>query len=78
MKLYYYNAQENGFKLGNFGDDLNPWIWHRVIPELFEGQSDSKLFVGIGTLLNDFLPPEPTKIIFGSGAGYGKDRKSVV
>ena len=72
MKLYYYNAQENGFKLGNFGDDLNPWIWNRVIPELFEGQSDSKLFVGIGTLLNDFLPPEPTKIIFGSGAGYGK------
>ncbi len=71
MKLYYYNAQENGFKRGNFGDDLNPWIWHQLIPELFADQQDSTLFVGIGTLLNEFLPKDPQKVIFGAGAGYG-------
>lgn len=71
MKLYYYNARENGFKLGNFGDDLNPWIWHQLIPEMFVNENPSTLFVGIGTLLNEFLPSSPRKIIFGSGAGYG-------
>lgn len=71
MKLYYYNAKENGFKLGNFGDDLNPWIWNQLIPELFEDENDSTLFVGIGTLLNDFLPKESQKVIFGPGVGYG-------
>lgn len=71
MRLYYYNAKENGFKLGNFGDDLNPWIWKQLIPEVFENEDTSTLFVGIGTLLNEFLPPSPKKIIFGSGAGYG-------
>lgn len=71
MKLYYYNARDNGFKLGNFGDDLNPWIWNQLIPELFVNDNSSTLFVGIGTLLNEFLPSSPKKIIFGSGSGYG-------
>ena len=31
MKLYYYKAP-----LGNFGDDLNPWLWPRLLPDIFD------------------------------------------
>ena len=65
MKLYYYID-----KRGNFGDDLNPWLWPQLIPSLIDDQDD-ELFVGIGTLLNDRVPKEPKKVVFGSGAGYG-------
>lgn len=65
MKLYYYVD-----KRGNFGDDLNPWLWPKLIPDLID-DDDSEIFVGIGTLLNNNIPAGPDKIIFGSGAGYG-------
>lgn len=65
MKLYYYID-----KRGNFGDDLNPWLWQRLIPTLINDK-DEELFVGIGTLLNNRIPKEPKKIVFGSGIGYG-------
>ncbi|MDE2154338.1 MAG: polysaccharide pyruvyl transferase family protein [Xanthomonadaceae bacterium] len=65
MKLYYYID-----KRGNFGDDLNPWLWSKLIPGLIDND-DSEIFVGIGTLLNNNIPARPHKIIFGSGAGYG-------
>ena len=60
-------------KGGNFGDDLNLWLW----PKLFSKSADTlfdddTLFVGIGTILNDCLPSSPRKkIIFGAGYGYG-------
>lgn len=69
MKLYYYKAPG-----GNFGDDLNPWLWKRLIPELLD-EDDSILLVGIGTLLNQRVPEEPRKLVFGSGAGYGDTLK---
>ncbi|BCB26586.1 hypothetical protein SKTS_14720 [Sulfurimicrobium lacus] len=69
MKLYYYKAPG-----GNFGDDLNPWLWNRLIPELLD-EDDSTLFVGIGTLLNHRVPVAPRKLVFGSGAGYGETLK---
>jgi succinoglycan biosynthesis protein ExoV len=61
MKLYYWRG-------GNFGDDINPWLW----PKLGLQFKDDSLvhFVGIGTLLNDWIVKGP-KIIFGSGVGYG-------
>ncbi len=65
MKLYYYRCNT-----GNFGDDLNPWLWSRLIPELLDDDART-LFVGIGTLLNHRIPREPAKIVFGTGAGYG-------
>lgn len=65
MKLYYYKDIK-----GNFGDDLNPWLWSRLIPELFDSNED-EIFVGIGTLINNKLPEKPIKHIFGSGFGYG-------
>jgi succinoglycan biosynthesis protein ExoV len=66
MKLYYYQSDE----VKNFGDDLNEWLWQRLLPDFFD-QDDETLFVGIGTLLNDYLPSEGKKIVFGSGVGYG-------
>jgi succinoglycan biosynthesis protein ExoV len=65
MKLYYFHSEP-----GNFGDEINPWLWNKLIPDLLTGDDDT-LFVGIGTLLNHRVPVEPAKVVFGSGAGYG-------
>jgi succinoglycan biosynthesis protein ExoV len=78
MLLYYHKDP-----LGNFGDDLNPWLWHQLLPGAFTGEvahdpaqrgevSESEtLFVGIGTLLNRNIPTLPRKLVFSTGAGYG-------
>jgi succinoglycan biosynthesis protein ExoV len=66
MKLYYYKDP-----VGNFGDDLNPWLWNYFVPEIFNDDS-SEIFIGIGTLLNNRLPANSSKLVFGSGVGYGK------
>lgn len=73
MKLFYYRAPE-GIK--NFGDELNPWMWEKLIPGVFDGDG-STLFVGIGTLLNDNLPKAGRTVVFGSGVGYGTGLPSV-
>lgn len=65
MKLYYYRRPE-----GNFGDDLNPWLWPRLLPGLLD-EDDQTIFVGLGTLLNDGLPPAEGFVVLGAGAGYG-------
>jgi succinoglycan biosynthesis protein ExoV len=65
MKLYYHHNY-----LNNFGDELNPWIWPRLLPEIFDND-DSSIFIGIGTLLNDKVPKLPKKFVMGSGVGYG-------
>jgi Polysaccharide pyruvyl transferase len=65
MILYYYK------KIKNFGDALNPWIWPKLLPNMFNGSND-KIFVGIGTILNDKIPKEQEKVVFGSGYGYGE------
>jgi succinoglycan biosynthesis protein ExoV len=64
MKLFYYKDP-----IANFGDELNPWIWYSLAPELFD-DDDSQLLVGIGTLINDKAPRRPFKYVFGSGVGY--------
>ncbi len=65
MKLYYFKDP-----YGNFGDDLNPWLWKRLLPDILD-ESEDEIFVGIGTLLNHRLPAFPIKHVFGSGLGYG-------
>ncbi|EGJ09795.1 polysaccharide pyruvyl transferase family protein [Rubrivivax benzoatilyticus] len=65
MKLHYFHDPE-----GNFGDDLNPWLWPRLLPGLLDDDG-RELLVGIGTLLNHRLPVGPVKHVFGSGVGYG-------
>jgi succinoglycan biosynthesis protein ExoV len=68
MKLHYYCDPS-----GNFGDDLNPWLWPRLFPKPLEDCFDDQtLFIGVGTLLNHGIPATPPrKIVFGSGVGYG-------
>ena len=78
MRLYYHLDPK-----GNFGDDLNPWLWGRLLPDLLTGYcyhepelrepgtEDGDLFVGTGTLLNTAIPKIPRKAVMGTGAGYG-------
>ena len=79
MKVIYFQDPQ-----GNFGDELNRWLWPRIfdgaisgfghhgIESLEENGAEALLFYGIGTILDDRIPAEPEKIIFGSGFGYGK------
>ena len=70
MKLYYYQKT-----CGNFGDDLNLWLWKNLFPDAFD-EDDKKVFFGIGTIINDRIydraPNADRIIIFSSGVGYGK------
>lgn len=68
MKLYYWKGKKG---VTNFGDELNPWIWPKLIPDVLDEDQES-IFVGIGTLLNDLLPQASLTVVFGSGVGYGK------
>lgn len=72
MQLYWYKPP-NGER--NFGDNLNPWLWEKLIPEILD-DDNSVAFVGIGSLLNDGLAYRTRhakkRIIFGTGVGYGK------
>lgn len=65
MKLHYWPQAPN------FGDQLNPWLWNKLLPGYFD-DCDDQMFVGIGTLLNSELDKykDRTKIVFGSGVGY--------
>ncbi|SEW54169.1 polysaccharide pyruvyl transferase family protein [Chitinophaga arvensicola] len=65
MNYVYYKDPK-----GNFGDDLNGWLW----PKLFgEGRSDDpEAFLGIGSILFEGSPlfrdiPDKCKIVFGTG-----------
>lgn len=68
-KLYYFRGARP-----NFGDELNPWLWPRLLPGFLDDASD-ELFLGIGTILNSAVPTAPRKIVFGSGYGYGDPPK---
>ncbi|MGB5768576.1 MAG: polysaccharide pyruvyl transferase family protein [Crocosphaera sp.] len=67
MKMYYY-------KQNNFGDQLNPWLWNKLIPNFFDNEKEIA-FLGIGTLLNNIyitkMKQARWKIIFSTGFGYG-------
>jgi succinoglycan biosynthesis protein ExoV len=68
MKLYYYQFRKG---ISNFGDNLNPWLWDRLLPNQFD-HDKSTVFVGIGTLLNTGLPQAQKTVVFSSGVGYGR------
>jgi succinoglycan biosynthesis protein ExoV len=73
MKLRYYKLP-NGER--NFGDELNPWLWEKLIPGILD-EDASVAFVGIGSLINNGLPKRTRYarkiVIFGTGVGYGKE-----
>lgn len=66
MKLYYFHDPD-----GNFGDDINAWIWDDLLPGWRDWRDDTTL-IGIGTILNTQLAlPQGRKMVMGSGTGYG-------
>lgn len=78
MKVIYFQDPR-----GNFGDELNRWLWSKLFGEFISGYGNhvdkslqdyagsEPLFYGIGTILDDRIPASAEKIIFGSGFGYG-------
>jgi succinoglycan biosynthesis protein ExoV len=55
----------------NFGDELNLWMWNRLLDQKHFAEAPG-LLMGIGTLLEQgFMPTERPLIVFGSGGGYG-------
>lgn len=57
---------------GNFGDDLNLWLWDFLLPG-FRDVHPEVLLVGVGTVLDkSLLPPRVRKLVVGSGTGYGE------
>jgi len=65
MKMFVFHG-----KAPNFGDDLNRWLWPKILPGFFD-DNESELFLGIGSILYDSHPKEAKKIVFGAGyAGY--------
>jgi succinoglycan biosynthesis protein ExoV len=70
MQLFYYQRRD---RVPNFGDELNQWLWQQLLPDVFDDDA-STVFVGIGTLLNHYLPARVGNarrvILFSTGAGY--------
>jgi succinoglycan biosynthesis protein ExoV len=68
MKLEYSRPEKHG----NYGDDLNEWIWERLLPGVLD-DNPAVVLLGIGTILSrwftDTLPPQSRKIVLGSGGG---------
>jgi len=64
MKLTYFKCRR-----GNFGDDLNAYLWPRLMGEKFFDEDERELFVGIGSIIYDTYPREARKIVVGSGYG---------
>jgi hypothetical protein len=66
MKFFVYRGKQ-----ANFGDELNHWLWDRLLPGFFD-EDESILFLGIGSILYDHFDPNVRKVVFGSGyGGYG-------
>lgn len=65
MKPYYYQAPE-----GNFGDDLNGWLWEELAPGRWSADDGDDLFCGIGTIIGNDMPGAQRINVFSSGIGY--------
>lgn len=61
MKLQYYRGEHP-----NFGDELNTWLWPKLLPSFLDDEPDA-LFIGIGSILGNYYAEGPKKIVFGAG-----------
>ena len=62
LKLTFYRSG-----LPNFGDELNDWIWPRLLGTDFFDDDATDLFVGIGSIIWNTFAPTSRKIVVGSG-----------
>ncbi len=67
LKLYYFKSADG---VPNFGDELNPWMWRKLLGDYVVSESDTVL-AGIGTLLNERFPRARRTLVFGAGVGFG-------
>lgn len=65
MRLFYYKDPK-----GNFGDDINGWMWERLVPGFWTEEGNDRL-CGIGTIIGLATEPNQNWTVFGSGVGYG-------
>ncbi|TYR30761.1 polysaccharide pyruvyl transferase family protein [Mesorhizobium microcysteis] len=65
MRLTYFQGH-----VPNFGDELNPYVFDRLLPEGFLDDNDDELLLGIGSIILDSMPREPLKHVVGSGHAY--------
>lgn len=66
MKLTYFKGHAP-----NFGDELNTFMWEKLLPHGFLDDNEDELFIGIGSIISDIYPQEAKKYVLGSGfAGY--------
>jgi succinoglycan biosynthesis protein ExoV len=65
MKMYFWRGEHP-----NFGDELNVWMWPKLLPGFFD-DDESTVFLRIGSILNKYLPYQSdsavSKIVFGCG-----------
>ena len=54
----------------NYGDDLNSYIWPKVLHARTPDYLPNALFYGIGSMLGSRMPYASHHIVFGAGAGY--------
>ncbi|MBT1065571.1 polysaccharide pyruvyl transferase family protein [Bowmanella sp. Y26] len=69
MQFYAWRSTTAGE--GNFGDDLNDWLWPALMPGNWP-LTPNVLLAGVGTVLTRQLPDAERILILGAGAGYGK------
>lgn len=66
MKLFHWESSH-----GNFGDDMNAFLWPHFLPGVFDDDADA-IFVGIGTIFSADVPKARHRVVMGSGTGYGR------
>lgn len=68
MKLSYFKDPKHA----NFGDDLNAWMWPKLLKNFFDDNEDI-IFVGIGSIIGKKRPdhleykPHQKKVVMGAG-----------
>lgn len=61
MKLQYFRGEQP-----NFGDELNSWLWPRLLPGFLDNDP-SVLFIGIGSIIGPHYQANAKKVVFGTG-----------
>jgi Polysaccharide pyruvyl transferase len=69
MKITYYRG-----KFPNFGDELNAWMWPKILPNFFD-DDEKVLFIGIGSTIGSYYEKAAKKIVFGAACVPGYNDK---